>query len=65
MWINQQKEEAMKALKNCTNQDLIDRVHKVLKVNIIQQFEETLSGSDAEPYSVLCHGDVTCTSSTT
>ena len=58
VWLKEQNEQAMNALKNCTNQDLIDRVHKVLKADSIQQFEECLSGVKAEPFAVLCHGDV-------
>lgn len=58
VWLLEQKLQAMAALKNCTNQDLIDRVHKVMKADSIQQFEESLSGLDAEPFAVLCHGDV-------
>lgn len=57
-WINEQKKDALRGLKYCKNQDLINRVHNVLNVDIVQQFEEALSGSDAEPFSVLCHGDV-------
>jgi hypothetical protein len=57
-WHRQECVRALDALEGCENQDLIDRVNKVLNEDVMQQFEEALSGKDAEPYSVLCHGDV-------
>lgn len=58
LWLNEEKVRAMKLLDQCENQDLIDKVHALLDNNILEKFEETLSGSNSEPYAVLCHGDV-------
>lgn len=58
-WHRQEAENAMEVLKHCENKDLVDRVHKVLNGDaVLKQFEQSLSGFNAEPYSVLCHGDV-------
>lgn len=57
-WHKQECQKALKVLKKCENKDLVQKVNNLLNKNVMQEFEEVLSGNNSEPYSVLCHGDV-------
>lgn len=57
VWFNALKKQATDALKNCGNQDLIDRVEKELSGDLFQMLIDTIDGTKAEPYAILSHGD--------
>lgn len=57
-WIRTQIDMALEMIEKLEESDFKNRVLGVLKGDFFEQFDRSVDGRAAEPYGVLCHGDV-------
>lgn len=56
-WFDTLKEPAREAINDCDSK-LIESVNELFKKNFFELMNDCVVGNDAEPYAILCHGDV-------
>lgn len=58
IWFETIKNQARDTISELTNPDLIDKLDNILKLNFFELLECCIESKAAEPYAVICHGDV-------
>lgn len=58
LWVSTQVELATKTFKKLDESDFKTKVLEILKNDFFDQLAKTVDGKAAEPYAVICHGDV-------
>lgn len=58
LWVSAQVELAIKSFEKLDESDFKTKVLTLLKNDFFREMSETVNGKAAEPYSVICHGDV-------
>lgn len=56
-WFDTLKDPARDAIKDC-DKEIIEKVDELFKKNFYELMNDCVLGADAEPYAILCHGDV-------
>lgn len=57
VWFDSMKNQARSSIDNC-DKAIIEKVENLFKGSFYELLSSCISGEDAEPYSILCHGDV-------
>lgn len=57
IWFDSMKVQARSSIDNC-DEAVIERIENLFKDSFYDLLTSCISGEDAEPYSILCHGDV-------
>lgn len=57
VWFDHLKKQAATALNTIDNETLKTRAKKVLEADFFELLKDCISKEDAEPFSVICHGD--------
>lgn len=58
-WFDTLKVPAREAINDCDS-ELIEKVDELFKKNFYELMNDCVNGEHAEPYAILCHGDVSC-----
>lgn len=56
-WFESLKETARGSLKDCDS-ELLEKVNELFNKSFYELLSDCITGADAEPYTILCHGDV-------
>lgn len=57
-WFESMKLQSLDIISKIGTDKIVKRVHSVLAENIEDLYRNCLNSDDAEPYAILCHGDV-------
>jgi Ecdysteroid kinase-like family len=58
VWFESVKVQAKATISNCGNADMIQKLDDLLQLNLFDFMELCVSPELAEPYAIICHGDV-------
>ena len=58
IWFDSVKKQAKDAIVECENEDMIKKVDDLLSLKFFELLETCINGEAAEPYAIVCHGDV-------
>lgn len=58
LWFENVKKQAIDSLANIQNDDLKTKAESLLALDFFDLLETCIMAKEAEPYAVLCHGDV-------
>lgn len=58
IWFDTIKKQSKDTIAECGNEDMIKKVDDLLSLNFFELLETCINVEATEPYSIVCHGDV-------